>query len=255
MDTLTRWFDAYTAGFISGVAADDRNIILKQHHTRCVCRESLFLADALGLDSTQRATCFIAALLHDIGRFEQYRRFKTFVDAQSVDHAVLGCEIIEQEGCLHGLDRADRDLIKRVVLYHNRAALPEGETEACLFYSRLLRDADKLDIWRVVTSYYREIGQPRNTTLELGLPDTPGISDRVHDGLMNRTVVLKEHLQTLNDFKLLQMGWVFDLNFPASFRRLDEKGYLAMIRATLPRDPRIDAIYRHITAYVLEKTA
>lgn len=259
MDHLKQWFDDYTASFFTGKEANDRNIRLKRDHTQRVCRESLFLADQLGLNEKQRAIAETAALLHDIGRFEQFRRFHTFVDDQSVDHARLGHATLEKEPCLDRLAPAHRELIKRVVLYHNRAFLPEGETEECLFYTRLIRDADKLDIWYVVTSYYAEMrktegkaGKKRNTTLELGLPDTPGISEKIYESMMNRTVVLKEHMKNLNDFKLLQMGWVFDLNFAPSVRRLKAKGYLGMIRATLPRDPRIDEICDNITAYIQE---
>lgn len=253
MDYLKQWFDDYTASFLTGKEDNDRNITLKRDHTRRVCQESLFLADALGLDKQQRAIAEVAALLHDIGRFEQFRRFHTFVDDQSVDHAKLGHATLEKEPCLHRLPPAQRALIKRVVLYHNRAFLPEDETEECLFYTRLLRDADKLDIWYVVTSYYAEMKKKRNPTIELGLPDTPGISDKIYASMMNRTVVLKEHMENLNDFKLLQMGWVFDLNFAPAVRRLEAKGYLRMIKETLPRDPRIEEIYENITDYIREK--
>jgi putative nucleotidyltransferase with HDIG domain len=253
MDHLNQWFAEYTAQFITGVEEDDRNIVLKRQHTRRVCRETLFLSEHLGLDGKQITVAEISALLHDIGRFEQYRRFKTFADEQSVDHAKLGCEIIDKERCLAKLSPDDQDLIKRVILYHNRAFLPESETSDCLFFSHLLRDADKLDIWHVVTSYYSEIGKTRNTTLELGLPDTPGISDKVYDSLMNRQMVLKAHLQNLNDFKLLQMGWAFDLNFTPSLRRLADKGYLDMIKKTLPQNNRIDEVFETITRYMHEK--
>ncbi|BCS96786.1 metal-dependent phosphohydrolase [Desulfoluna limicola] len=254
MEELKQWFAGYTARFISGEEEGDRNIILKQQHTRRVCRESLFLAHRLGLDPMQTAIAETAALFHDIGRFEQYRRFNTFVDTQSMDHARLGHETIEEEQCLAQLPPEDQDLIKRVVLYHNRAFLPENETDECLFYSRLLRDADKLDIWYVVTSYYAELGKKRNKTLELDLPDTPGISEKVYASLMKRQVVLKKDLQNLNDFKLLQMGWVFDLNFTPSIGRLADKGYLRLIKHTLPGEARIDRVYETITQYMEEKT-
>ena len=38
-------------------------------------------------------------MLHDIGRFEQIRRFGTFNDAQSVDHAEFGADLLFKE-CL-----------------------------------------------------------------------------------------------------------------------------------------------------------
>ncbi|VVS90893.1 HDIG domain-containing metalloprotein [Desulfoluna spongiiphila] len=253
MNHLTQWFDDYTATFLTGVEKNDRNITLKRDHTQRVRTESRFLADELGLDSRLARLADIAALFHDIGRFEQYRRFHTFADDHSTDHARLGHDILNEQECLQNLPPDDAALIKRVVLYHNRAFLPDNESGECLFLTRLLRDADKLDIWFVVTSYYAEMKHKRNTTIELGLPDTPGISDKIHESLMNRTVVLKEHMQNLNDFKLLQVGWVFDLNFAPAIQRLDAKGYLQMIKGALPDDPRIDEIYDNISRYIREK--
>ncbi|OPX38947.1 MAG: hypothetical protein B1H12_01110 [Desulfobacteraceae bacterium 4484_190.2] len=68
------------------------------------------------------------------------------------------------------LDQSTADLIMRCVAYHNRAFLPEDESERCLFFARLLRDADKLDILRVVTDYYQRKAGDRNGAIELGLP-------------------------------------------------------------------------------------
>jgi hypothetical protein len=42
-----------------------------------------------------------------------------------------------------------------------------------------------------------------------------------------------EDIKTLNDLKLLQMGWAYDLNFPRSFRLLSERRYLETIRDSI----------------------
>ena len=48
-----------------------------------------------------------AALLHDIGRFEQFHRYKTFSDARSEDHAALGVDAIKEEGLLQSIDNEE----------------------------------------------------------------------------------------------------------------------------------------------------
>ena len=250
---LYSWFQAYTSPFLTGEIDNDRNIRLKQAHTHRVCKEILRLTEALGLNEADRHLAEITALLHDIGRFEQYRRFQSFVDSPDSDHAIIGHAVLEETGSLESLAPEDQSLVKRVILYHNRASLPKEETDRCLFFTRLLRDADKLDIWRVVTSYYAEADKNRNRTLELGLPDTPGISDAVYHSLINRELVLKKDLQNLNDFKLLQVGWVFDLNFAPSLSRLAEKGYLELIRGTLPKEQRMDAVFKCVEGYMAER--
>jgi hypothetical protein len=108
-----------------------------------------------------------------------------------------------------------------VVRYHNRASLPVGEEERCLFFLKMLRDADKIDIWRVVTDYYQNAGNKRNRTIELGLPDVDGVSGPVYESLMNGKIAQMADLKTLNDFKLLQIGWVYDHCCPGKIQARD----------------------------------
>ena len=66
----------------------------------------------------------MAALLHDIGRFEQYRRYRTFADSRSENHASLGVKIIKQENLLQGCTAVAADTIIRTVGCHNRLDIP-----------------------------------------------------------------------------------------------------------------------------------
>jgi hypothetical protein len=116
--------------------------------------------------------------------------------------------------------------------------VPEDVGSKFLLVLRMLRDADKIDIWRVVTEYYHRRGSGRNHAVELDLPDTGDISDAVYEALMEGKSVKMADLRELNDFKLLQIGWVFDLNFKRSFEMVREKKYLEAIRDVLPRDDR-----------------
>jgi len=127
------------------------------------------------------------------------------------------------------------------------------KTEACLFFTKLLRDADKLDIWRVLTDYYCNKNKPRNERFELGLPDTPEISEKVCQDLMAGRPIEEEHLKSLNDFKLLLMGWVYDVNFPWTFQLIRERGYLEMIRDALPPLERVLKIYSMVRTYLEKK--
>ncbi|MEA1926727.1 MAG: HD family phosphohydrolase, partial [Candidatus Auribacterota bacterium] len=146
-----------------------------------------------------------------------------------------------------------RDLILRSISYHNRAALPQEETEECLFFTKLLRDADKLDIWKVVTDYYRRKERRRNVAIELGLPDTPGVSGKVYESLMRKEIVDAGHLTNLNDFKLLQIGWIYSINFAPTFNRIEERKYLDIIRDYLPRTELVDNIFSVVESYLYER--
>ena len=144
-----------------------------------------------------------------------------------------------------------RKIILKAVQYHNKAALPANENETGLFFMKLLRDADKVDIWHVVTDYYRHAHEGRNETLELNLPDAPQVSDAVCRSLLKGDIVQMKDLKTLNDFKLLQMGWIYDVNFKRTFEIVKERRYLEQIRKALPeRSNSIDAVYRRALAYL-----
>jgi len=103
----------------------------------------------------------------------------------------------------------------------------------------------------VVTDYYRNAAHNRNHTLELDLPDGPRISDPVYKALINGKLVQMADVKTLNDFKLLQIGWIYDINFPRTFQIVRENGYLEMIRDALPETSmRVGEIYERARAHL-----
>lgn len=246
---LRSWFDSYVAAFKKGEEEFDRNIILKEEHTRRVCQEILYIGEDIGLDEKGLQLAWIMALFHDIGRFEQFAQYGTFADHISVNHAEFGVEILRQKGVLRDLDEGDQDLILRAIAYHNRRYLPEDETQECLYFSRMLRDADKLDIWNVVTEYYRNAGE-EDSVLVQNFPDTPGISPAIYEDMVNARIANYMDVKNLNDFKLLQVGWVYDVNFPPTFRRIYERGYLDAIRRALPQSEQIEQIFSTAQAYL-----
>lgn len=253
VEDLKDWFVSYVQPFKSGNADQQQNIILKEEHTKRVCKEILDIGKELGLTDKDLCLAEIIALLHDIGRFEQYARYQTFADRDSVDHAAFGVKILQENGVLNKLDKPMQSLILRTISYHNRRALPQQESATCLFFSKLLRDADKLDIWRVVTDYYYQKDEKRNNVIELGLPDTPEISCDVYKDLMDGRIVDVTHLKNLNDFKLLQIGWIYDVNFTPTFQRVRDRRYLEMIRDVLPKSNKIEEIFSVIQSYLDDK--
>ncbi len=241
------WFMTYVSSY---PAADP--IALKKEHSLKVCQEILSIGSQLNLDTDRMLLAETIALFHDIGRFEQYSRYRTFVDRRSENHAALGVKVLREKEILDLLDKRSRDVIFKSILNHNRLRIPEGEVESAVFFSKLLRDADKIDIYRVVTDYYRDPSAERNAAIELDLPDTPDVSDEILHCL--KTGRLAEHrgLNSLNDFKLLQLGWVYDINFRPSLRIVRDRGYLTLLREALPQSGAIDDAYS-VVIDVLEK--
>ena len=252
---LKDWFEKYVGQFASLDSNIQAALDLKRSHTRRVCEAILDIGRHEGLSGEDLHMAEAASLLHDIGRFEQYRRYKTFSDRRSENHALLGVKVIQENRILKGVDPAKTRIIIRAVECHNRATLPANENGRVLFFMKLLRDADKVDIWRVVTDYYQNAHRERNQAIELDLPDTPEISDSVCQSLMKSNIAQMTDLRTLNDFKLLQIGWVYDVNFRRTFQIVREREYLERIRKALPENSiRIKDVYERACDYLQRMT-
>lgn len=92
-------FDSYVQGF----DLNNPKIRLKYEHTYHVaenCEEiakdvfnneaAVFAADSRLAGETAEDTAWLIGMLHDIGRFEQLKRYDTFNDRLSIDHAAFG---------------------------------------------------------------------------------------------------------------------------------------------------------------------
>lgn len=250
IQSLRKWFHEYVETFCTDQSDIRENILLKKKHTKRVCGEVLRIGRNLGVSGESLRFAEITALFHDVGRFEQYVRYRTFVDHKSENHAELSVRILEDNGVLNRLNDSIKDLIYRIISYHNRPFLPDLETDTCLFFAKLLRDADKLDIWRVMTRYYRCPDGSSNSAIELELPDTPEISDKVYEAVMNKSIVDIHHIQTFNDFKLLQIGWIFDVNFKPTIDAVISRNYINDICSALPASEKVKTIKKVVNHYI-----
>jgi len=255
LNMIEEWFEKYTKSFILDSEELQKNIELKKNHSLRVRDEIVYLAEKSGMSEDDTALAEITAILHDTGRFEQYDKFRTFSDRHSVNHAELGVRIIQEQNLLSSFDSESENIILKSILYHNRQSLPENENHRVLYFAKLLRDADKLDIWKVVLDYYSERELVKNKTIELDLPDTAGISPEVFHEIMNHRIVNMAHVQNLNDFKVLQAGWVFDLNFKPSFERIIAREYISRLKSELPRDDNVTAVFNEVENYLHKMSA
>lgn len=236
LDELHHWFEKYVQTYNDIDEEGFRNILLKVEHTRKVCENMALLAAEEGLTPEEIRIADAVALLHDVGRFPQFRRWRTFRDSDSDNHARLGIEVLRQQGVLDGLPAEDRLLIEEAVRFHNLLALPLRFTSPTALYIRLIRDADKLDIWRVFLDYFRQPENLRPSAVTLGFPDRPEVTPACIRDLAAGRVIRLDDVQVLNDFKLLQISWVYDLNFRTSYSLLQQRGHIAELAATIPLD-------------------
>lgn len=241
LDALHNWFDGYVQTYSDIDPEGYRNILLKVEHTRKVCEIMGLLAEGEGLTPDQARIAEATALLHDVGRFPQFRRWRTFRDSDSDNHARLGIEVIRDQGLLADLPAEERTIIEEAIRFHNLLALPANYTSPSDLYMRLIRDADKLDIWRVFFDYFSLPDDQRPSAVTLGFPDLPRVTPACVTELAAERIIDLQNVKVLNDFKLLQISWVYDLNFPTSYRLLQQRGHIEALAGTIPLDDQATA--------------
>ncbi|RJQ51051.1 MAG: HD family phosphohydrolase [Nitrospiraceae bacterium] len=249
---LKKWFADYTRLFYSMNEEDRKNIILKVVHTHNVCGNIVRIAKASTLSDNQIKVAETVALFHDVGRFSQYAEYKTFRDADSVNHGLLGSKILAEKNVLRDLPENERQLIIEAVKFHNAFAIPNVPDDVLLFL-KLIRDADKVDIYRVFIEYYESPAKDRASATAFGVPDSPGYSGVMLSCIMNRKVASYSDIRTENDFRLMKLSWLFDMHFRESIRLLHEKDYISKIADKLPRTEEILKALEVINRYVSER--
>lgn len=239
---LEKRFADYCKSFALPNFEDQKNLLLKEQHTYNVCKNIVKIAKAQSLNDGKIILAEATALFHDIGRFPQYAKFRTFRDSISINHGCLGADTLVEEGVLHTLQSSEQETIIQAVKFHNAFTIPDLENPETILFLKMVRDADKLDIWRIFVEYYEGSEEDRASAICLGLPDMPTYSHSAISSIYEKHVVSQSDVKTLNDFKLLQLSWVYDLNFGTSFRILLEKNYLNRIAAELPHTDEIRRI-------------
>ncbi len=239
-------FDLYTKTFYSGDHFVNENIELKARHSKRVSAEIFFLADQLKLYQQDKNLAACIGLYHDIGRFEQFRKYRTFMDRKSENHAGLGVKVCSKENFFHELTEEDINIIEKSILFHNRAYLPENMEKRTKLFTRMIRDADKLDIFKVVTEYYEKIEKNDNEAIGLDLPHLPYYSHEVFKRVINQEMIPFGIMRTLNDFKLVQMSWVYDLNYQSSKNKVLRNKYIERIAKTLPQNNELKLLVKKL---------
>ena len=217
------------AQYVSAYNAEDPKIRLKIDHSYRVAD----LAERIASSVTGADPEFAwrIGLLHDIGRFEQVRRYNTFIDAISVDHGQFGADQLLREGVLEQLGGTYSDEQRRQlelsIRWHSAYRIPEGLTEQERMYCDILRDADKIDIFRVLCD------TPPEEIYDVSTEElrAAAVSDEVKESFLAHTAVLREKRRTAIDKIVGHICLTFELVYPLSRQIAREQGYVDRLLA------------------------
>ncbi len=245
------WFNNYVKGFYSNDEYIQQNIVLKEEHTRRVCCNAVMISKDIKLNGENRNITELSALFHDIGRFEQFKTYRTYNDKISENHALLGIRILKTAGVLGKLNLKVQNYIFKAIEYHNMFKIPKEEKdEKIILFSKIIRDADKLDIYKVVTDYYKETGDKKNTAIEHELPNTNGYSKELINDILNCRNSASKYIINRNDIRLIKLSWIFDINFNVTLKNIVEKGYIEKTLDSIPKNEEMRNIKESLYKYI-----
>lgn len=244
------WHDAYVSKFSSENSEIQINIDLVKGHSLRVLENVDVIATSVNLEPSQLLLLRTAALLHDIGRFHQLITHETYVDNDDLNHMQFALDLIEEQGVLNHLEEEERALIMDCVKTHDLGVLPSKIQKTTIALVNLLRDADRIDVLRMVSDYYTHKKVHPNRFLDMELKDVPGVEKKIFKAIMAEKMARREDVLNLNDLKLYQMSWIFDFKYKRSFKMVSEKGYIKAIFETLPKNDEVIDMYRNIKIFM-----
>lgn len=263
------------AEYVRNYDPSDEKIKLKIDHTYRVAGLCQRIAESLGLSEPDVDIAWLLGMLHDIGRFEQIRRFGIFNDVQSVDHAEFGADLLFKEGLIRkfaegyyeecelarsGNEEAeqiiknnehhnkDTGLLEMAIRQHNKYRVKEDLTERQRMFCDILRDADKVDIFKVNADIPMEIIYDVTTEeLKNGI-----ITKEVLESFYKKKTVLKSVRKSAVDHIVGHISLLFELVYKESYRQAKEQGYVYKLLDFKSDVPEVNAEFDDMRKYVDE---
>lgn len=263
------------AEYVRNYDPSDEKIKLKIDHTYRVAGLCQRIAESLGLSEPDVDIAWLLGMLHDIGRFEQIRRFGTFNDAQSVDHAEFGADLLFKEGLIRKFAEGyyeecelaepenqedeqiiknnehhnkDTGLLEMAIRQHNKYRVKEDLTERQRMFCDILRDADKVDIFKVNADIPMEIIYDVTTEeLKNGV-----ITKEVLESFYKKETVLKSVRRSAVDHIVGHISLLFELVYKESYRQAKEQGYIYKLLDFKSDVPEVNAEFDDMRKYIDE---
>ncbi|SMC50048.1 HD domain-containing protein [Sporomusa malonica] len=235
---LYEWFQGYVQAYYTEDKFIMDRVLLKEGHSKRVAASSVSLAGYLALDARQKSIAEVIGLLHDISRFRQVTEYRTFVDADSFDHGDAGAAELTQNSILQEFTAAEQAMIGFAIINHNKMLIPPACPETELF-AKIIRDADKLDIFRVLPP------------IQADHDYSPKLIGQLKQG----GVLAYIDVKTLADKRLIRLSWFYDIYFDWTLKQLVDEGYLERQLAALPDNEDCSVIKATLKAYIAKRLA
>lgn len=235
------YFDEYTQSYDMTVP----EIEYKYHHSYRVMDNMVVIAKSLNLPVKDIELAKCIGLLHDIGRFEQFTKYHTFKDNE-IDHGDYGEKMLRENNALShfNIDKEDYEVVYTAIRNHNKFRIEDNLSKRGLLFSKMIRDADKLDVLYA-------LGNP---DIKWIIKEDAGtISCRVKNAFFDNRQAKSNGEENKNEDLVNLFALAYDIYFNVSYDIIKNEQYYLKIYQRLHNQELFKPYFEHITKYIDER--
>ena len=227
--------------YVSKFDLNDDSISRKYYHSLRVMNKARKIAESIELSEEYINIATTVGLLHDYGRFEQWKRYHTFADKKSIDHGDLGVQILfdEKEIEKYDVKKENYKIIYNAIKYHNKLEIPENLTKEEKIICKIIRDADKLDIYKLVLD-----GKI------LFIDDNNTINPEVRKKFFENSSINKKIVKNESNGILLRLALVYDINFDWSIEYIKNNHIIDRMLEMIENKKKYEEYFSYIKKYL-----
>lgn len=220
-------------------------IIRKFYHSYRVMDYCMLLAKYNNFNEDDTKIAMLVGLLHDYARFEQWTKYKTYSDIDSIDHGDLAVERLfdDNEIVDYCTNEKYYDEIYDAIKYHNKYDYPETLSDHNKLLCNIARDADKLDIFYLL-----------GINKDLMEEDDNLISDKIKEDFYNNNSLKRTDVKNKCDHIVLTLAMVFDLSFKYSYEYLKEYKFIDKIYENIENKNKFKPYFDYVNKFIEERS-
>ena len=227
--------------YVSKFDLNDDSISRKYYHSLRVMNKARKIAESIELSEEYINIATVVGLLHDYGRFEQWKRYHTFADGKSIDHGDLGVEILfdEKEIEKYDIKKENYRIIYNAIKYHNKLEISEDLTKEEKIICKIIRDADKLDIYELLLDgkiVFIDDNNPINSEVEKQFFENNSINKKIVKNESNRI--------------LLRLAMIYDINFKWSLEYIKNNKIVDKMLELLEDKEKYEKYFAYMKKYL-----
>lgn len=228
--------------YVNNFSLKDENILKKYEHSLRVMNLTIEIAKDLNLETNEIQLIGLVGLLHDIGRFEQWEKYHTYVDSISIDHGNVGVEILKKDNYINNYiqDENSKEKLYLAIRNHNKIKIEDNMDFNTQIITKIVRDADKLDIMQ--TQGMNRISS--NIVLK----------KEQLDNIYKKQCCIVGEKNNEADYIIRQICFIFDFNYNYSFKYIKANKIIQhkimLLKNNCPKELNLSEVEQFLIKYI-----